>query len=78
VAQNLSLSVPKGQVERVRAELVSQQPLVAPIAAGQRVGTIRVTLDDKPLAEFPAIAMESVAAAGMFGRAWDSMRLWFK
>lgn len=78
VAQNLSLSVPKGQAERVRAELVSQQPLVAPIAAGQRVGTIRVTLDDKPLAEFPAIAMESVAAAGMFGRAWDSMRLWFK
>ena len=52
--------------------------LVAPIAAGQRVGTIRVTLDEKPLAEFPAIAMESVAAAGMFGRAWDSMRLWFK
>ena len=78
VAQDLSLSVPKGQAERVRAELVSQQPLVAPIAAGQRVGTIRVTLDDKPLAEFPAIAMESVAAAGMFGRAWDSMRLWFK
>jgi len=78
VAQDLSLSVPKGQAERVRAELVSQQPLVAPIAAGQRVGTIRVTLDDKPLAEFPAIATESVAAAGMFGRAWDSMRLWFK
>ena len=78
VAQDLSLSVPKGHAERVRAELVSQQPLVAPIAAGQRVGTIRVTLDDKPLAEFPAIAMESVAAAGMFGRAWDSMRLWFK
>jgi D-alanyl-D-alanine carboxypeptidase (penicillin-binding protein 5/6) len=78
VAQDLSLSVPKGQAERVRAELVSQQPLVAPIAAGQRVGTIRVTLDEKPLAEFPAIAMESVAAAGMFGRAWDSMRLWFK
>ena len=78
VAQDLSLSVPKGQAERVRAELLSQQPLVAPIAAGQRVGTIRVTLDEKPLAEFPAIAMESVAAAGMFGRAWDSMRLWFK
>jgi D-alanyl-D-alanine carboxypeptidase (penicillin-binding protein 5/6) len=78
VAQDLNLSVPKGQAERVRADLVSQQPLVAPIAAGQRVGTIRVTLDDKPLAEFPAIAMESVAAAGMFGRAWDSMRLWFK
>ena len=78
VAQDLSLSVPKGQAERVRAELVSQQPLVAPIAAGQRVGTIRVTLDDKPLAEFPAIATESVAAAGMFGRAWDSVRLWFK
>ena len=78
VAQDLSLSVPKGQAERVRAELVSQQPLVAPIAAGQRVGTIRVTLDDKPLAEFPAIAMESVAAAGIFGRAWDSIRLWFK
>jgi D-alanyl-D-alanine carboxypeptidase (penicillin-binding protein 5/6) len=30
------------------------------------------------IAEHPLIAMESIEQAGWFGRAWDTMRLWFK
>jgi D-alanyl-D-alanine carboxypeptidase (penicillin-binding protein 5/6) len=57
---------------------VSEQPLVAPVGAGQKVGVVKVTLDGKPLGEFPVIALESVPVAGLVGRAWDSLRLWMK
>ena len=74
----LVLSVPKGSAERIKAELVTQPPLLAPVAAGQRVGLLRIALDDKPYAEYPVIALEPVPLAGVFGRAWDTLRLWFK
>ena len=78
VRSDLVITVPKGEAGRLRSELVSQQPLVAPVAAGQRVGTLRVTHDGRPLGEYPVVALESVAAAGMLGRAWDTLRLWLK
>src|SRR6266581_7311714 len=77
-ATDLFVTVPKGTADKLKAELVSQQPLLAPLAAGQRVGTLRVLYEDKSLAEYPVVALEGVAAAGFFGRAWDSVRLWFR
>jgi len=52
--------------------------LVAPVAAGTRVGNLRVSLDGKPLGEFPVVALEEVPAAGIFVRAWDTLRLWLR
>lgn len=78
VKSDLLVAVPKGEAEKLQAELVSQQPLVAPLAQGQRVGTLRVTFDGKPLGEHALVALEPVATAGLFGRAWDTLRLWFK
>jgi D-alanyl-D-alanine carboxypeptidase (penicillin-binding protein 5/6) len=75
-AADLDLVLPRGDAQKLKADLVSEQPLLAPVSAGQRVGTIRVSLDGKPLGEYPVVALEPVGVAGMFGRAWDSMRLW--
>lgn len=72
------LSMPHGMAPRLKASLVSQQPLVAPIALGARVGTLKITLDDKPWAEYPVQALEAVPVAGFFGRLWDTIRLWFQ
>lgn len=78
VKDDVFLTVPKGEAEKLKAELVSQQPLVAPLASGQRVGMLRVTLDGNPYGEYPLVALEEVGAAGFFGRAWDTLRLWMK
>jgi serine-type D-Ala-D-Ala carboxypeptidase (penicillin-binding protein 5/6) len=75
---DLLVTVPKGDTEKLRAELLSQQPLVAPVAQGARVGTLRVTLEGKPVGEYPVIALEAVAEAGILRRAWDTLRLWLK
>src|SRR6266571_3975844 len=70
-ATDLYATVPKGTADKLQAELVSQQPLLAPVRAGQSVATLRVSHDGRPLAEYPVIALESVAAAGFLARTWD-------
>jgi serine-type D-Ala-D-Ala carboxypeptidase (penicillin-binding protein 5/6) len=75
---DIIVTVPKGDADKLKAELLTQQPLVAPVAQGQRVGTLRVTYDGKPLGEYPLVALENVGVAGIFGRAWDTLRLWLK
>ena len=75
---DIVVTVPKGEAEKLKAELLTQQPLLAPVSEGQRVGTLRVTYDGKLLGEYPLVALETVAAAGLFGRAWDTLRLWIK
>ncbi len=72
------VSVPRGLADQLKADLVSIQPLVAPISVGQKVGTVRLTLQGKPVGEYPVVALENVVIAGFFGRTWDGMRLWFK
>lgn len=71
------LAVPKGYAAKLKAELVSQQPLFAPVALGQRVGTMQVSVDGKPFGDYPVVALEAVPVAGMFGRMVDTIRLWF-
>ena len=39
---------------------------------------LRVTFDGKPVGEYPLLALEPVAEAGIFGRAWDTLRLWLR
>jgi D-alanyl-D-alanine carboxypeptidase (penicillin-binding protein 5/6) len=75
---DMAVTVPKGQADKLKVELVSHAPLVAPISPGQRVAMLRVTHDGRPLGEYPVVALEAVGASGFFGRAWDTLLLWFK
>ncbi len=72
------LTLPKGKADKLAVTMQAEEPLVAPIARAQRVGLVKVALDGKPMAEFPLIALEEVPPASFFGRAWDTVRLWFK
>jgi D-alanyl-D-alanine carboxypeptidase (penicillin-binding protein 5/6) len=76
------LSLPKGVAERLKVQLVSIQPLMAPVQRGQQVATLKLSVEQggetKPWGEFPVVALESVAVAGIVGRAWDTLMLWFQ
>ena len=62
-----------------RRAIERTDPLVAPLAKGQRVGTLKVTTaGGAPVAEVPLVVLEAVEQAGILGRAWDAMRLWIK
>lgn len=77
VAENLYITLPKGEYSRVKATLTSKQPLIAPISAGQEVGSIEFTLDGKVIDKQKLVAIKDVSIAGFFGRLWDTIRLWF-
>jgi len=72
------LTLPKGKADKLSLTLETQEPLVAPVQSAQRVGVVKVALEGKPMAEFPLIALKEVPPANVLGRAWDTVRLWFK
>jgi len=72
------LTLPKGKAAALALTMTATEPLVAPVVQGQRVGTVKVALEGRTLAELPMVALADVSEAGLFGRAWDTIRLWFK
>jgi serine-type D-Ala-D-Ala carboxypeptidase (penicillin-binding protein 5/6) len=75
----LVVTVPRGEGDKIRTVVERTDPLVAPLVAGQAVGQIKVTTaSGTPITSVPLVAQEAVPLAGIFGRAWDSIRLWIK
>jgi D-alanyl-D-alanine carboxypeptidase (penicillin-binding protein 5/6) len=73
------VTVPRGEGSKLQTKIERTDPLVAPLQKGQRVGTLKVsTTAGATVAEVPLVVMEGVDQAGIFGRAWDSIRLWIK
>ena len=72
------VTVPKGDAGELKADLSSPQRLLAPVAKGQQVGELRLTLAGKALGNYPIVALDAVPPAGILGRAWDTLRLWIK
>jgi serine-type D-Ala-D-Ala carboxypeptidase (penicillin-binding protein 5/6) len=73
------VAVPRGEGAKLQTKIERSDPLVAPLAKGQRVGVIKVsTTAGVVVAEVPLVVLEEVPLAGIFGRAWDAIRLWIK
>ena len=75
VNKDFYLTLPKGDYAKVRASMISQQPLIAPIKAGQTIGKIIFTLNGKTINEQKIVAAKSVDEAGFVGRIVDSVKL---
>ena len=75
---DLHVTVPRGTGKRIQAQMISQQPLLAPIKRGQQLGTLRLTVDGQAAGEYPMLALETVPVAGILGRGWDNILLMFK
>jgi D-alanyl-D-alanine carboxypeptidase (penicillin-binding protein 5/6) len=76
-ASDLSIAVPKGYAEKVSKDFVAEPRLIAPIEAGQKLGTLKVAIDGQAYGEYPVIALEKVELGNIFVRIFDTIRLWF-
>lgn len=72
------VTVPKGVAAKLKPVLERKDPLVAPLAQNSNVGSLKMMVDGKPLLDLPVVSLEAVEEASIFGRAWDSIRLWMK
>jgi D-alanyl-D-alanine carboxypeptidase (penicillin-binding protein 5/6) len=78
-ADAIYVAVPKGEGDRLKTLIQRTDPLVAPLTRGQRVGSLQVTTAaGAAIATIPLTVLEDVPQAGLFGRAWDAIRLWIK
>lgn len=76
--EDIYLTIPRGAGKDVTAELDLPELLEAPIAAGQQVGTIKLTLDGDVLETRPLVALQSVDEGGLFTRLWHWLVLLVK
>ena len=67
----------EGATDKAKPQVELTDPLIAPIADGQQVGTAKIVADGKTLSEIPVVALQAVPQAGIVGRVWDSMMLMF-
>ena len=74
----LVVAVPAGSAAEIRTQVSRPDPIVAPVARGQALGTLKVFKGDQPLLDVPLTALEGVEPSGIFGGAWDAVRLWIK
>jgi D-alanyl-D-alanine carboxypeptidase (penicillin-binding protein 5/6) len=76
--EDLIMSLPKGKEKKIEPVLESQQPVLAPLKRGQEIGMLTLTVDGELYGSFPVVALADVPQAGVLGRTWDSIMLWFK
>lgn len=76
--RDMWITLPRDKFSGLKATLTTTQPLLAPLAQGQKAGIMKLTKDDKLIAELPVVALEEVPVAGVLGRGWDAIRLLFK
>ena len=74
----LVVAVPAGTVSQIRTRISRPDPVVAPVSKGQQIGVLQVFRGEEPLLNVPLVALQGVPEAGLFGRAWDAIRLWIK
>lgn len=70
---DVSLIMTPDQRKAMQVAVSYSAPVAAPIAAGQRIGTLRITAPDKPVQEIPLVAGANVEQLGIFGRAMSTI-----
>ena len=77
VAAPMLVSMPRGKYAQLKPTMDIPQTIVAPIEKGQQIGTVRVSLDGKVIAERPLVALQAVEEAGFFKRLWHEFLMWW-
>jgi len=78
VAEPMLVTVQRGKYDQLKPTMDVPKQLVAPIAKGQKIGSIKVTLDGKVVSERPLVALNAVEQGGFFKRLWDEFWMWWE
>ena len=75
LSQDLYITIPRGQYDKLDANVVIQKQLVAPIAKGKSYGKLTVKLGDTLITENTLVALSSVEKGSLFSRFSDYISL---
>jgi D-alanyl-D-alanine carboxypeptidase (penicillin-binding protein 5/6) len=70
------LTLPRGKKKHLVTEVDVDQPLEAPLAKGDKVGSVTLSLDGETVFTGPLVALQAVEQGGFFARLWDMLLMW--
>ena len=76
MAEEAMVTLPRGQKKKLGTELVLQEEIVAPIAVGDPLGTVTLSIEGEVIYEAPVVALQAVEPGGFFARLWDVILMW--
>ncbi len=77
LAEDLTLTLPRGQVQKMKAAMVLDESVIAPVKQGDRLGVVEVRLGDEVMHTADLVALQDVEEGGFFSRIFDSIRMFF-
>ncbi|MEK9712438.1 MAG: hypothetical protein VW258_07715 [Thalassolituus sp.] len=77
VAEDIYMTLPRGSRDELLAEVVSPDYPEAPLAEGQKVGSLTLKMGEEILGEHALVAATEVEESGFFGRLFGNIKLFF-
>jgi D-alanyl-D-alanine carboxypeptidase (penicillin-binding protein 5/6) len=75
---NVGVTVARGNTSKLRVSTSLNEPLIAPLSAGQRVGELTVMDGDTVVRRVPLVVSREVPAGGIWAQTRDTVSLWFR
>ncbi len=69
----ISIFVPITNRDQLKARVIYNGPVIAPVEEGQQIGVLKVWIGDTPSQETPVYAAESVPVGALYQRALDAV-----
>lgn len=76
--EDLYITIPKGQRNKVTANMTVETMLLAPAKKGQTYGSVNILLGKEELSQQPLIALQDVPEGGLWRKMVDNIKLMFK
>lgn len=70
------LTLPRGKKKHLATSVELQQNIEAPVAVGDELGTVVMSLDGETVYRGPVVALAAVEPGGFFARLWDILLMW--
>ena len=71
------LTLPKSQTDKLKVDITINEPVTAPIVAGDPLGQLTIHLDEETILEKPLVALQSIEQGGLLKRLWHALYLFF-
>jgi D-alanyl-D-alanine carboxypeptidase (penicillin-binding protein 5/6) len=78
IADDLYLTVPRGEFRKLTTGIVVEEKILAPVRAGQQLGVVSISLDGEAIAQRPLVALAEMPEGGLWRRMSDYVKLWFE
>lgn len=78
LTQDIWVTVPRGSLPKVQAQVQAPKDLIAPVEATAELGRLQLTLDGRALTEAPLVALTPIGEGSLWRQAVDTVLLWFE